>query len=166
MPHNPFLAGQDVTADQLQALDDQASYTPVLTATTTDPNLGADGTIEGFDHQNGHHFEGEIRAFFSGTGVAAGSGTYILSLPVDADLSRHVASTSSVGGSIIGGGMILDSGTGARHSVQLQLRAASLVYIQFTGTNSFVQHDNPWTWSSGNRISVRFAYLADPTGLP
>ena len=60
------------------------SYTPALTASTTDPSRGTGGFPEatGFYSQNGNIVTGYARVAAGNTSVTAGSGTYRISLPV------------------------------------------------------------------------------------
>ena len=56
-------------------------YTPVVTASTTNPNIGTTGTAIGsWTEANGMVFW-RVRIVAAGTGITAGSGTYFLSLP-------------------------------------------------------------------------------------
>jgi hypothetical protein len=60
------------------------SYTPALTASTTNPSLGTGGFTEttGVYSQNGNIVTGYARVAAGTTSVTAGSGTYRISLPV------------------------------------------------------------------------------------
>lgn len=59
-----------------------ATYTPTLTASTTNPNLGSTGTIVAAFTRVGKtvHWRAVLQS--GGTGISAGSGTYNLTLPV------------------------------------------------------------------------------------
>lgn len=58
------------------------SYTPTLTASTTNPTLGTGSTASGSYMQIGKVCIFRVRIVFGTSGVAAGSGTYLISLPV------------------------------------------------------------------------------------
>jgi hypothetical protein len=68
-----------------------AAYTPVLTATTTSPNIGSTGTIVGRYTQIGKTVHFEVQVQVSGTGITAGSGNYMISLPVAAQATGITA---------------------------------------------------------------------------
>jgi hypothetical protein len=169
MPHSPFLPGQIVPASALQALDTQGTYDPVLTATTTNPNLGADGESSGAWQRSGHLITGWAQFFFSGTGVSAGSGNYQISLPFTADVSFLNPSTTVGAASVIGNGVCRagTDPTGNSRQVQVVLSSAGLVRMnQLDGVGGQVTHNSPFTWNANSRISIIFSYLADPAGLP
>ena len=85
-----WTAGEKQTAAKLQTLRDSlkeigdawTSYVPVLTGTVTNPNLGSTGSIVGQYVEAGKDIKGHIRITFSGTGVAVGSGNYLITMPV------------------------------------------------------------------------------------
>lgn len=164
---DPF-AGQTVDADWGYYLDAPGTYTPALTATTTNPNLGADGSISGWYHRSGLWIAGSVLIHFSGSGLSGGSGTYEISLPLDADTSIMTANTVSGGGDVLGGGFIRDNNaTGNSAIVQAQLRSASLVRLKLTGGITSVTSSNPFpSWEADDRISFAFGFIADPAGLP
>jgi len=58
------------------------AWTPVLTAATTNPNIGSTGQIDGYYSKQGRIVAWNARITTGGTGIAAGSGQYFLSLPV------------------------------------------------------------------------------------
>jgi len=88
-PHDPWAVGP-VTAARLQTLtnalkeigDAWTSYTPVLTGTVTNPNLGTTGSIVGQWVEANKTIWGHVRITFSGTGVTVGSGNYLVTVPV------------------------------------------------------------------------------------
>jgi len=61
-----------------------ATYTPVLTASTTNPTLGSGSTAAGRYVQNGKVVTAVVFFNFGGSGFAAGSGNLRVSLPVNA----------------------------------------------------------------------------------
>ncbi|HZO69385.1 MAG TPA: hypothetical protein VFB74_30705 [Kribbellaceae bacterium] len=90
-PHDPWLAGEKETAAKLQTLTDAfkeigdpwTAYTPVLTATTTNPNVGSTGSVVGQWVEANKTIWGHIRITFAGTGVTVGSGNYLVTVPVN-----------------------------------------------------------------------------------
>lgn len=75
------------------------SYTPALTASTTNPTLGAGSAALGSYQRFGKDVFGTIDLSFGTSGVAAGSGVYEVSLPV-------TANTAAV---LVGDGYFLDN---------------------------------------------------------
>lgn len=67
--------------DRLTPSDAQM-FTPRLTATTANPNLGADGLRVGWFTRIGDQVHFEFAFKFDGAGIAQGTGTYEISLPV------------------------------------------------------------------------------------
>jgi hypothetical protein len=65
------------------------SYTPVLTGSTTNPNIGSTGTIIGRYQKVGKIIHWNITIVSGGTGIATGSGQYELSLPIAANYSQY-----------------------------------------------------------------------------
>lgn len=61
------------------------AYTPVITGSGSNPNIGSTGTITGRYVQIGKtvHFEAQITV--GGSGISAGSGNYSITLPVTAE---------------------------------------------------------------------------------
>lgn len=163
-----FFAGQTISADDLYNLDVTGTYTPELTAVTTDPNLGANGTAVGWWHRNGRWIYGEARFVFSGAGLDPGSGVLLVSVPFEADASVQVASLSVAAGTHVGSGYISDASTAAnRQGVFPYLRTFSPTQVSMrtlTNGNS-VTHNLPFTWAEDDKISIHFAYLADPSAL-
>lgn len=110
-------------------------YTPLLTAATTNPNLGATGTTVGrfLSIDNLVLAWGNIS--WSGTGVAQGSGSYRISLPLPVDSSYISADLD-----VPIGTMRLFSGPTARSYV-------ATCYVLLNRPNIFQMHNegNPQT---------------------
>lgn len=70
-----------------------ATYTPAVTATTTNPNLGSTAIAEGEYQVANGRCSGRATVITGGTGITAGSGSYRISLPVAA---KFLTSTSVV----------------------------------------------------------------------
>jgi hypothetical protein len=167
MPHDDPYAGKTIDADWAYYTSVSTAYAAALTATTTNPNLGADGTSVGSYHRNGHSIIGFAQFFFSGAGLSAGSGAYQISLPFNADTSIMVASTTVGAGAQIGTGFLRDSDTSANHTiVNVQLASASVVRLIRSASNAAITNAfPPIAWATGDRISINFSYVADPAAL-
>lgn len=126
-----------------------SAYTPTLTATTTNPTLGSGATQTGRYFQSGDwvHVEGLIR--FGSSGTNAGSGVYLVSLPVAADTSITVK--------LVGHGTIRDDSSAAHHTVAYQLSTSTSALIRYTAT---VNNSSPWGWAANDWIWFTFDYEA------
>lgn len=165
MSHDPFVAGQRITAADLNNLDNQGTYTPVLTAVTTNPNLGSTGTALGFWQRNGHLITGWARFTFGGTGISAGSGIYRVSLPFTADLAIvEDGSGAAAGfGSPVGYASSRDDSAvgNSRAGIPMISGSGTAVYIQQTDTVARFSDAAPFVWATGDRLSVTFHYPMD-----
>lgn len=168
MSHDEPFAGKTVNADRAYYLDTSGAYTPELTVDTgTDPDLGADGEAVGSWHRNGHLITFFARFLFSGTGVSAGSGSYLISVPFDADASVMEVSTTAAGATHIGIGFLRDnSATSNSVGCFPYFRTAAAVGMRLDGTVGTVSSSAPFGWADGDRISISGTYIADPAGLP
>jgi hypothetical protein len=172
-----FLAGQIVTADQLTNLATEGTYTPALTATTTDPNLGADGSTDGQWHRNGFQITAYVIVILSGTGIDFGSGDWEVSLPFGVNTS--LMQTASVPGlaTAIGSGSIrraVSTGSAPRQTDITIAPTTATTAGMYMGaqtstldTNYRLQAASP-ILSSATTLRLAFfaTYLADPAGLP
>jgi hypothetical protein len=116
----PFTSGQILTAAQMNAIGSFTSYTPVLTATVTNPVLGTGSTQIGrYATVNNLCFvQGVI--IFGTSGASAGVGIYRISLPLP-----------GVGGEgSVGVGRIRDASAGY---------VAYVLELQFDGTTQRAQ---------------------------
>ena len=100
-----LTAGQILTADTLNTIGAASvSYTPALTAVTTNPTLGT-GSFAGGTYQqiqDRAFVEGAI--FFGSSGAAAGTGAYRISVPSAISIKSN--------NSAIGYGLFYDSSAG------------------------------------------------------
>jgi hypothetical protein len=68
---------------------DWLTWTPILTGTTTNPNIGSTGSNIGRYQVFGKTVHWNITIISGGTGIATGSGQYELSLPVTAKFAQY-----------------------------------------------------------------------------
>lgn len=80
-----FLPGQPLPAGDLQAAAGEwFQWTPVLSVLSgTNPTLGVGGSAVGEWHNNNGLVTAQFDIFFGSSGVAAGSGIYAVSTPVN-----------------------------------------------------------------------------------
>lgn len=126
------------------------SYTPSLTATTTNPTLGTGSTAVGRWARLGDFLIVKGVIVFGTSGTNAGSGDYLLSLP-------FTCSTS--GGNHVGTATLWDNSAGhatATFPVEVYTGGASLRITYATaypnGTSNAVTHSQPWAWAASDQI--------------
>lgn len=129
-----------------------SSYTPVLTAATTNPNIGSTGTGQGRYVQIGKlvHFYATIVP--GGTGIAGGSGGYAISLPVAAK------TTFTQRGSMY----LFDNSAGLAFHGTFSFGSTTLALaVQGTGQNlSVVTGTAPFSIGAGDTYHVFATYEA------
>lgn len=141
--------------DELVALAGaRTTYTPALTAATTNPTLGTGGVITGRYTQVGKLVIGEFFIAFGSAGTSAGSGNYFVSLPV---ASVNLLATP------LGYANTLQ-GTGWGHQT-LYVQSASTVQLVYpgtwpNGTLTNVSATTPAAWSTSHQIRGFFCYEA------
>ncbi len=121
-------------------------YTPTLTATTTNPSVGA-GSIVGAYHRLGNDVKFEIVITF-GAGLSAGNGEYIVSLPFAPIRAGVSSAVASLGASSTPFSM-------AAHVVSGALRIATPTGGNLTHTG-FASN----AWTSGNTLRIAGSYEA------
>jgi hypothetical protein len=84
----PFVAGNVLTAAQLNGIGEWTSYTPVLTATTTNPTLGTGSSATGAYARVQNLIVYNFQILFGSSGVVAGVGNYKVSLPVTSNATN------------------------------------------------------------------------------
>jgi hypothetical protein len=160
----PILAGQTARAISLN----QGTYTPVLTADTTNPTLGAGSVQSGWWKRIDELIVGNAVIRFGTSGTAAGSGTYSVSLPFAANTTFETASGGWGTGSVLGNGGVRDNSavTLGSRGIHAQLATTTTVILFIAdGTNLAVTNAVPFTWTVSDAISINFRYQADPAGL-
>lgn len=153
-----FVPGQPVTAEELQALGaEPASWTPALTSDGTSPTMGSGATNVGRYTQLNHLAQVTFDIAF-GSSMAAGTGTYRVSLPVNVDpgVEDYMA---------VGHGMIYDDSADEPWPVGFFMipGAPTLVRIGYTaiGGNDWATASGPITWAQDDRIVGNLLYPAD-----
>ena len=134
--------------------DAWTSYTPTLTASTTNPT---NWTQTGYYMQAGKlvHVKGALTA---GASMTAGSGAYRIALPVNANTTLPDVKMS---GSV----WLYDSSTGNAASHYIVYGAAA-GYVQLVGAGgaagglTVVSNSAPWTWAASDLIQFAFTYEA------
>jgi len=155
VPVPQFLAGEVIPAAKLQMLGNHgATWTPTLTATTTNPTLGTSPTQTSLVWLNGQHVTLWFQITFGSGAPTAGSGNYTIPLPAQYPaLSGHIEST-------LGTVRLVDTSTGAvRLAIATLNLAAQGITMRTTSDNAVVTNSAPWTWAAGDVIAGTISYL-------
>lgn len=136
-----------------------STWTPALTATTTNPTLGTGSSVSGRYFRSGNLIIGWCFVKFGTASVAAGSGQYRVSTPVTAE-AGSVTRVNRVG---FAGNF--DSSATASHFPLVYLPTADTFGFFYpatwpTGTNTIVAHNTPWTWAASDELNFFFYYEA------
>lgn len=133
------------------------TYTPVLTATTTNPTLGT-GSTASARYQRQYNlvtYQGIVQ--FGTAGVAAGTGDYRLSLPVTAQtgiISRRVGIMNAY-----------DSSAAHTCLTTAYLVSSTTVGFLFSntwplGNQNYIGASQPMTWAASDQIEFTITYEA------
>ena len=88
-------SGQVLTAATLNTIGAEwETWTPALTGSTTNPNLGSTGTSTGRYAQINKIVIGNANFTFNGVGITSGVGIFLCSLPITAKATNLVCGTS------------------------------------------------------------------------
>jgi hypothetical protein len=127
------------------------TWTPTLTAVTTNPSVGTGATRTGAYFQVGKMVTARGTVRFGTSGSSAGSGIYEVSLPVTAkSLSpgrqQGSATAFSHAGDFVDGAVFIESGatTKARLSID----------------STVVTNSSPWTWTNNDQFDFTITYEA------
>ena len=142
------------------------TWTPSLTTdgAGADPNLGADGVSIG---RYSVSPTGEVKGVgyfkFSGSGMSAGSGVYVSTVPVTPETAFVTAGASSVK---CGTGTLVSAGgitAGSHVLVTVHITSAGLfLFVPESAaatSSAYVTNDCPWSWGTTNdAIHFEFTY--------
>lgn len=166
-PHDDHhrALGTAVEAIETQLVGAYTSYTPTLTGLSSNPTLGSGSSATGYYRRLGHRVTGYVNITFGSSGAAAGSGAYLILLPV-APVNRAQP---------IGIGYLMDYSDNVRLVVAVGLvlpivspaaDSKALILVTNTAGNGFGNGQNPasdsvpWTWDANDQISLKFDYEA------
>jgi len=138
-----WSAGAVLTAAQLNTYAPQewTSYTPVLTALTTNPTLG-NSTLTGKYVQAGKYFHARINLTIGST-FSAGSGAYFLSLPQTCVLGVETGVGTALVNSTVRRGYVAVL---ASTTTLLFARMADDVLLDHTGAGA--------AWATGHTMGI------------
>lgn len=145
--------------DNFKAIGDPwTTYTPTLTATTTNPTLGTGSVSTGRYMAAGKLIIAQYKIAFGTSGTAAGSGSYLIALPV--------APSGFASNAVIGNGICVDSSANGLGPVILRVNGVgSTLTMQFPatwpgGTATTVTHVNLVPWAASDEIWGSVVYEA------
>jgi hypothetical protein len=126
-------------------------YTPTLTGSVTNPTLGTASSIVGRYCSIGKLVVAMVQISFGTSGVAAGSGTYYVSVPVNFGGSAFSYARSGIC-------LLYDSSVGSIKTGICERDAANhrLEVFQYDGT--LVTASAPWTWAASDQIHLLYLY--------
>lgn len=128
------------------------SYTPTLTATTSNPTMGSGSTRSGAYMQVGKMVTVRATVKFGTSGTAAGSGTYEISLPVTA---KTISTGRQSGSATFFDNSASDFGDGV---VFIDNGATTKARLSMDST--VVSNSAPWTWAASDQIDFTMTYEA------
>lgn len=132
------------------------SYTPTLTATVTNPTLGTGSVVSGRYKLIGDICFAFVSIRFGTSGVAAGTGSYLISLPVDRRTS------TSFENHIVGVGYVYDNSPGTIYNTLLSRYGGDTqAQMQLNSTGAIVTHSAPFAWSTQDIIIAQMMYEAN-----
>lgn len=163
----PFTPAGTIAATDVQAAIEEVAaeaggslpgawtpYTPALTASVTNPTLGSGSSAVGRYTQIGNLVVVHIDISFGTSGVGAGSGYYIVSVPV-------TGYDDGVGFSAVAPcGFLQDISTGARRLVSAFWDNTNRNRFGLTTETGNVTNASPWTWAASDQLKLSLFYEA------
>jgi hypothetical protein len=144
-------SGQVLTAATLNTIGAEwETWTPALTASTTNPTLGTGSSRSGRYGQIDALAYGQGQINFGSAGVSAGSGFYFVSLPI----------TAQGTGKVIGQFQFYDSSAGAVYLGTLISDTTTRSLMYYNNPSSVVTNSTPFTWAANDFIRYTFQYEA------
>jgi hypothetical protein len=147
-------SGQVLTAATMNTIGAAwETWTPTLTASTTNPTLGTGSTAAGRYGRVNKEVYGNAQISFGTSGTNAGSGFYYVSLPV----------TAQAAGVILGTYQAYDNSTATidQGLVIADTTTKGLLYRNGVGGSVFlVASGVPWAWAASDFIRIWFTYEA------
>jgi len=143
--NNAMVDSSAAIAQSKLAFSAWADYTPTLTVDSgTNPTLGTGSTQAGSYMQIGKLVIARIIILFGSSGTNAGSGNYLVSMPVSLRFVSYAA---------IGSGWIGDNSTNSVNLVTTRLYGPDYALLIYEG-GTFVTNAAPWAWSANDQITL------------
>jgi hypothetical protein len=142
-------AGEILTSATLNTIGAPwESWTPNLTASTTNPTLGTGSSRTGRYGQVDTLVYGQGQITFGSSGVAAGSGFYFVSLPITAQGS----------GRVIGQFQFYDSSSGNVYLGSVISDTTTRGIMYYGAPSTVVTNGTPFIWAANDFIRYTFEY--------
>lgn len=152
---NNIEAGVQDLSDRAYTGTAWTAWTPAVTASVTPPTMGTASSLTGKYYQDGKLVVAKFTIVFGSSGVAAGSGNYRISLPVNA------TTTNPDTGCIV---RLNDSSATAAALTSAQILSATTFQLLYDatlhGTQTLVGAAAPWTWAAGDSLNGTVIYEA------
>ena len=144
-------SGQVLTAATMNTIGAAwETWTPALTASTTNPTLGTGSSQTGRYGRINKIVIGQGQISFGTAGVAAGNGFYYVSAPVN----------FLTVGAIVGTWQGYDSSAGTVYFGFLVTDTVSRCVLYYNNPASVITNAAPWTWAASDFIRVSYSYEA------
>lgn len=139
------------------------TYTPALTASSVNPNIGTTGSALGRYTRNGDTVTTWGSITFGGAGIAAGTGNYRISVPFP-------RTSADAGTNIVLGSCAVSNGAASWGFFTAVIIAAGNSYFEIyyqatwpTGAITAVTQAAPWAWNTaGMLLAWSVQYEASP----
>lgn len=132
------------------------TYTPVLTATGSDPDLGSGPVQFGRWFKEGTHATVAVFLKFGSSGSSAGSGNYEISLPSECPVNSDWFGPIEL---IAGNGLSIDDSTNTRKQVAVKIVNTSVIRLESDGLTGVVTEANLIAWANNDIVlSATFEY--------
>jgi hypothetical protein len=138
---------------QFAQLGAWSTYTPALTAASSNPTLGSGSSATGSYVRIGRTIIGRCRLAFGTSGTAAGSGAYRVSLPVTPVTPAAVSA-------IVGSGSVRDASSGNSYVISCVNGSGDTFITMNADTTQSVSDSAPFAWSTQDAIGIEFTYEA------
>lgn len=154
-----FSPGETLSAGELQDMGQQGTWTPVLTASSVNPALGSgSGQVGDYVLRQGF-VDGEFLIQFGSSGVTAGTGTYLISLPTGLGIDPDWASEMPIGRARLRDASVP---TVAYQDIKTSLTFPDKLLI-VTSADVLTTSAAPWAWAANDSIRGTFTYKTDFT---
>ena len=124
------------------------TYSPALTATSSSPTMGTGPTNVGRITQQGTTVTIGLYVAF-GTSMAAGTGTYEISLPAALPANANWHGTEDIP---VGVGLAIDSSPGTRKTVVARLVDATKIRLEADGLTAALTESNLLSWGDSDVV--------------
>lgn len=149
-----LTTGQVLTAATMNSIGAAwETYTPVLTASVTNPTLGSGSTTQGAYTRINKLVIGMAYFAFGTSGVAAGSGDYFVSLPI----------TSVASSALNRGHAWLYDASAATGWIAINQVSTTTTLQMYKATGDAtiaIGAANPFTWATNDQLRMLFTYEA------